>query len=89
MLLLFVNHLIWKHLGTLCADITSVDGTAAKQGTHHFSFSSSHAHSLVNVGCLIMQATNLCNVGGLRQIEERQTACLRMEQQVCLMVSPR
>lgn len=89
MLLLFVNHLIWKHWGTYCADITSVDGTAAKQRTHHFSFSCSHAHSLANVGCLIMQATDLCNVGGLRQIEERQTACLRMEQQACLMVSPR
>lgn len=68
MLLLFVKHLIWKHLGTYCADINAVDGTAAKQRTHNFSFSPFHAHSLVNVGCLIMQATNLCNVGGFRQI---------------------
>lgn len=76
MLLLFVSHLIWKHLGTYCADMTSMDGMAAKQRTHTLS-SSFHAHCLMNVGCHIMQANNLCNVGGFRKVGERQTACLR------------
>lgn len=33
MLLLFVRHLIWSHMGMYTMDMTSVDGMAAKRRT--------------------------------------------------------
>lgn len=90
MFLLFVNHLIWSHLGMYCADITTVYGMAAKQKTYDSSFSPFHAHCLVNVGCCIMQSWQPLQCRWFQTNRRKaKTACLRKEQQACLMASPR